>query len=145
MNNQRQDVGLLLDTNVISEVMKPKPINSVQAWLDAQNHENISISSISVAEILFGIEVLPKGKRKETLTQAFNHFMQFFDSRVLAFDINTARHYAELAGVARNVGLGFPVPDAYIAAIAKAHGLAVVTRDVAPFRAVGLAVVNPFE
>jgi toxin FitB len=136
---------IVLDTNVVSEAMKPEPHPAVQAWLDEQAAETLYLSSVTLAELLFGIGTLPAGRRKDALAQTLDGLLDLFGDRVLAFDTNAARHYAELAITARAAGKGFPTPDGYIAAIATARGFSVATRDVAPFKAVGLNVINPWE
>ena len=136
---------IVLDTNVVSEAMKATPNPVVLAWLDEQAAETLYLSSVTLAELLFGIGVLPAGRRKEALAQMLDGLLALFEDRVLAFDTAAARRYADLAVTARAVGKGFPTPDGYIAAIAKARGFTVATRDVAPFKAVGLNVINPWE
>lgn len=136
---------IVLDTNVVSEAMKAEPNSAVRAWLDEQVAETLYLSSVTLAELLFGIGALPAGRRKNALNQVLDGLLGLFGDRVLAFDIDAARHYAELAVTARVAGKGFPTPDGYIAAIANAHGFTVATRDVAPFQAAGLNVINPWE
>ncbi|MCH2394632.1 type II toxin-antitoxin system VapC family toxin [Oceanibaculum sp.] len=136
---------ILLDTNIVSEAIKPEPHPSVLAWLDAQAAETLFLSSITVAELLFGIGVLPKGKRKETLAERIARLLSQFADRILPFDTEAARHYADLAVQARTAGRGFPTPDGYIAAIAAAHGFAVATRDNSAFTAAGLTVIDPWK
>lgn len=136
---------IVLDTNVVSEAMKPGPHPAVQAWLDEQAVETLYLSSVTLAEMLFGIGTLPAGRRKDALAQTLDGLLELFRDRVLAFDTDAARHYAELAVAARAAGKGFSTPDGYIAAIAAAHGFSVATRDVAPFRAAGVKVINPWE
>ena len=136
---------IVLDSNVVSEAMKPNPNPAVQAWLDEQAAETLYLSSITLAELLFGIGSLPAGRRKNALTQTLDGLLDLFGDRVLAFDIDSARHYAELAVKARSAGKGFPTPDGYIAGIAAARGFTVATRDIAPFQAAGLNVINPWE
>lgn len=136
---------IVLDTNVVSEAMKAEPNPVVRAWLDEQVAETLYLSSVTLAELLFGIGVLPSGRRKDALTQTLDGLLELFADRVLAFDTDAARNYAELAVTARAAGNGFPTPDGYIAAIASAHGFTVATRDVAPFQAAGLNVINPWE
>lgn len=136
---------ILLDTNVVSEAMKPEPHPAVRAWLDEQAAETIYLSSVTFAELLFGIGALPAGRRKHAMSLALDGLLELFGNRVLAFDTDSARHYAELAVAARAAGKGFPTPDGYIAAIAAAHRFTVVTRDVAPFEAAGLKVIDPWQ
>lgn len=136
---------ILLDTNVISEAMKPGPDDAVRAWLDEQAAETLYLSSVTIAELLFGIGALPAGKRKDRLTEALDGVMELFADRVLPFDVAAARHYADLAVKARAAGKGFPTPDGYIAAIAASRRFAVATRDTSAFDAAGVAVINPFN
>jgi toxin FitB len=136
---------IVLDTNVVSEAMKPNPHPAVKAWLDEQAAETLYLSSVTLAELLLGIGSLPVGRRKNALTQTLDGLLDLFGDRVLAFDTDSARQYAELAMKARSAGKGFPTPDGYIAAIATARGFTVATRDVAPFQAAGLNVINPWE
>lgn len=136
---------ILLDTNVISEAMKPVPVDAVRAWLDEQAAETLYLSSVTIAELLYGIDALPAGKRKDRLTEALDGVMELFANRILPFDITAARHYADLAVKARTAGKGFPTPDGYIAAIAAARGFTVATRDTTAFDAAGVAVINPWN
>ena len=102
------------------------------------------MSSITLAELLYGIGALPSGRRKDVLADALDGLLDLFGSRVLSFDAEAARHYAQLATKARAAGYGFPTPDGYIAAIASANGFTVATRDTSPFNAAGVAVINPW-
>lgn len=136
---------ILLDTNVISEAMKPAPDDTVRAWLDEQAAETLYLSSVTIAELLYGIGALPAGKRKDRLTEAMDGVMELFADRVLPFDIAAARRYADLAVKARAAGKGFPTPDGYIAAIAASRGFAVATRDTSAFDTAGVAVINPWN
>jgi len=135
---------IVLDTNVVSEAMKPAPHPSVKAWLDEQAAETLYLSSVTLAELLFGIGSLPAGKRKNALGETLDGLLELFGERVLSFDTEAARHYADLAVKARAAGKGFPTPDGYIASIAAAHGFIVATRDTSPFEAAGVAVINPW-
>lgn len=135
---------ILLDTNVVSETMKPEPHPSVCDWLDAQAAETLFLSSVTLAELMFGIGTLPKGKRKDKLAAALDGVLALFEVRILPFDIEAARHYADLAVKARAAGKGFPTPDGYIAAIAAAHGFTVASRDTSAFTAAGLTVIDPW-
>ncbi|MDR0770085.1 MAG: type II toxin-antitoxin system VapC family toxin [Burkholderiales bacterium] len=137
---------IVLDTNVLSEVAKPGLAAApVKAWIDAQVAETLYLTSVTVAEVLFGLRTMPAGKRREALAQTMDGIIEVFADRILAFDTNAARHYADLAAMAQAAGKGFPAPDSYIAAIAFAYGFTVATRDVAPFKAAGLTVINPWE
>jgi len=136
---------IVLDTNVVSEAMKPAPSPAVRVWLDNQAAETLYLSSVTVAELLFGIAALPVGKRKTMLADTVEGLLALFHDRVLPFDIEAARRYAELATLARARGRGFPTPDGYIAAIAASRGFIVASRDAAPYAAAGVAVINPWE
>ena len=136
---------IVLDTNVVSEAMKPEPHPAVRAWLNDQAAETLYLSSVTLAELLFGIRALPAGKRKNMLAQALDGLMGLFGNRVLAFDTDAAQHYAELAVMAKAGGRGFPTPDGYIAAIAVSRGFIVASRDTVPYEAAGVAVINPWK
>ena len=136
---------IVLDTNVVSEAMQAQPTPAVRAWLDAQVAETLYLSSITLAEMLFGIGTLPVGRRKDAMTKTLDGLLDLFADRVLAFDADAVRSYAELAVAARAAGKGFSLADGYIAAIARARGFIVATRDVAPFQALGITVINPWE
>lgn len=135
---------ILLDTNVISEAMKPEPHAGVRDWLDAQAAETVFLSSVTLAELMFGIGALPDGKRKNHLTLTLDGVTELFEGRILPFDTAAARHYVGLAVRARAAGKGFPTPDGYIAAIAAANGFAVASRDTSAFMAAGLTVIDPW-
>lgn len=136
---------IVLDTNVVSEAMKPAPDPAVRAWLDAQLAETLYLSSVTVAELLFGISALPGGKRKDLLTEAVDGLLALFSHRVLPFDMDAAVRFADLATLARSKGRGFPTPDGYIAAIAASRQFIVASRDTAPYAAAGVTVVNPWQ
>ncbi|MDQ7731053.1 type II toxin-antitoxin system VapC family toxin [Halomonas sp. SpR8] len=136
---------IVLDTNVVSEAMKPEPDPAVRAWLNEQSAETLYLSSVTLAELLFGIASMPNGKRKDMLSESLDGLMQLFRERVLPFDTDAARKYADLAVIARTAGRGFPVPDGYIAAIAASQGYQVASRDMAPFGAANVDVINPWE
>ncbi|ATW30232.1 VapC toxin family PIN domain ribonuclease [Candidatus Williamhamiltonella defendens] len=138
---------IVLDTNVVSESMKPQPHPAVRAWLNDQAVETLYLSSVTLAELLFGIGTLPTGKRKSMIEQALNGLMGLFKARVLPFDTDAARHYAELAvtAKAKAKGQGFPTPDGYIAAIAASRGFIVASRDISPYEAARVTVINPWN
>jgi predicted nucleic acid-binding protein len=135
---------ILLDTNVVSEAMKPEPAPAVRAWLDAQAAETLYLSSVTIAELMFGIGALPRGGRRDRLTRVLDGVLELFADRILPFDTGAARRYAELAVRARAAGKGFPTPDGYIAAIAAAQGFAVASRDTSAFTAAGITVIDPW-
>lgn len=98
---------IVLDTNVVSEAMKREANPAVRAWLNEQIAETLYLTSVTLAEMLFGIAVLPVGKRRNTLTRALDGLLALFGDRVLPFDLDAARHYTDLAVAARKPGVGF--------------------------------------
>jgi len=135
---------IVLDTNVVSEAMRPEPAQCVRDWLNDQPIETLYTTAITLAEIHFGLARLPVGRRKEVLADQFELIARIWQGRVLPFDAHAARHYAVLAVAAHTSGRGFPTPDGYIAAIAAAHGFIVATRDVTPFKAASIQTINPW-
>ena len=136
---------IVLNTSVVAEAMKPESNLAVRAWLNDQAAETLYLSSVTLAELLFGIRALPMGKRKNMLDRALNELLELFADRVLPFDTDAARHYADLAVTARDAGRGFPTPDGYIAAIAASRGFVVASRDTAPYEAAGVTVIDPWK
>jgi predicted nucleic acid-binding protein len=136
---------IILDTNVISEAMKPESNPVVRRWLNEQPSESLYLTAVTLAELLFGIGVLPEGRRKKMLKEILEGMLGLFENRILSFDVGAAHCYAELAAKARSMGKGFPVPDGYIAAIAASRGFIVATRDTNPFATVGLRTANPWS
>lgn len=136
---------ILLDTNVVSAVMAPAPPESVLAWLDAQPSAGLFLSTITIAEIGYGLRCLPAGRRRQTLEDRFRQFIALgFEQRILPFDLPAAQRYAELMGHRKEIGRPMSVPDGEIAAIALARSLAVATRNVADFEDCGLELIDPF-
>lgn len=136
----------LLDTHVLSEVMRPKPSTAVLAWLDEQDADQIWVSTISRAEIALGIALLPDGLRKQGLRQAaLAMFDEEFWGRSLVFDDQAADRYAVIVAQRRKQGRPISVEDAQIAAIALTQDLAIATRNSADFEGIeGLLVINPW-
>ena len=137
---------ILLDTNVVSEVMKARPAEAVVTWMNGQNSQKLYVSSITIGEISYGLRILPDGKRRSGLRERFERFVAVaFDQRVLAYDESAARIYGDLMGDRKEIGLPMSVPDGQIAAIARLNHLAVATRNVLDFEHCGIDVLNPFE
>lgn len=137
---------IVLDTNVVSEPMKPNGNPSVLAWLDSQSAETLYLTTTSLSELLVGVGILPEGRRKDGLGVALAELVtQLFGDRILSFDQEAAVAYTSLISRARASGRHIAVADGQIAAIAAVRGFAVATRDTAPFEAAGVPIINPFE
>ena len=136
---------ILLDTNVVSEALRPDPNTKVISWLDGQIWETLYLSAITVAELRMGAAVLPDGRKKDLLVDRLeNRIFPLFEGRILAFDEPTAAVYAQIRSTARKQGKAVAAADGYIAATAKLHRMVVATRDISPFLATGLKVFNPW-
>ena len=137
---------ILLDTNVISELMRPKPDGTVLAWVAARPRATLYASSISKAEILYAITLLPKGRRRAALAAAAEAiFSEDLAGRVLPFDTGAAASYAAVVVARREAGSPIDGFDALIAATALAAGAGIATRDTGGFAECGLTVINPWE
>ena len=137
---------ILLDTHVISEPFKLTADVAVLNWIDAQMIESLYLSTISLAELRFGIAALSPGKRRDTLHTSFEQrILPLFAGRILPFDAAASEAYAVLRARARAQGKAIAPADGYIAATAISHGLMVATRDTGPFEAAGLKVINPWS
>ena len=136
---------IVLDTNVISELWKIEPYPNVLAWIDAQAVETLYLSAITVAELRYGLATMPEGKRRTIYQDRLEgEVLPAFTARVLPFDLDASRAYAELMARARAGGRAIDRADGYIAATAVARSFAVATRDTGPFEAAGLKVINPW-
>jgi predicted nucleic acid-binding protein len=137
---------IILDTNVVSEPTKADGNRRVRDWLDDQIAETLYLTSISLSELLLGVQVLPDGKRREGLAAALTELLtELFGPRILPFDQQAATVYAARVSRARASGRAISMADGQIAAIAAVHGFTVATRDTAPFIAASVPVVNPWE
>jgi toxin FitB len=137
---------IILDTNVISEPLKLHADPAVIRWLDAQHPETLYLSAVTLSEVLLGIALLPAGKRKRGMELAAQSLhAKLFAGRFLSFDREAAIAFSLLGSRAAAKGYPISMADCQIAAIAAVHGFAVATRDIAPFKAAGVAVVNPWE
>jgi toxin FitB len=137
---------ILLDTNIISELMKTTPHPSVLAWINQQLNDTLFICSITVAEISYGLKVLPTGQRQKLLETRFEQFTtQAFYERILSFTTVTAQLYGEIMGYRKTLGRPLSILDGQIAAIALANNMAIATRNIKDFNDCGLELINPFD
>ncbi|KML59256.1 plasmid stability protein StbB [Burkholderia cepacia] len=136
---------ILVDTNVIAEPLRREPSAAVIAWLDAQNAETLFLAAISLAEIRFSVAALPEGRRRDQLHQSIEQrVLPLFRGRILPFDDAASKAYASLRARARAAGTAIAPSDGFIAATAESSGLIVATRDVTPFEAMGVRVIDPW-
>lgn len=136
---------IVLDTNIISELWRIEPNPSVLTWIDAQMVETLYLSAVTVAELRYGLATMPAGKRRAVYQQRLEQeVLPVFTGRVLAFDLEASRMYAELMAGAKAKGKAIDREDGYIAATVAAKGFIVATRDASPFEAVGLTVIDPW-
>ena len=136
---------ILLDTNVLSEALKPLPSPIVLRWLAAQEPSSVFTTSVTQAEVLYGIETLPPGKRRTRLLAAVQKmFAEEFEGRILPFDEDSARAFAGIVAARDAAGRPISQFDAMIAAIARSHRAAVATRNTADFQHCGIDLINPW-
>ncbi len=136
---------IVLDTNVVSELMRSAPEPAVLTWIDAIQAATVFVSAITRAEILYGIALVPDGKRRDRLEQAAQTaFATYFRGRILPFDSEAADAFAPLAASRRQAGRPISLADAQIAAIARSRGAELATRNVPDFEGCGIEIVNPW-
>ena len=137
---------ILVDTNVLSELWRVAPDPGVLSWVDAQAMETLHLSAITVAELRFGVASMPEGRRRSIYQDRLEReVLPAFTGRVLPFDLDASQAYATLMARARREGKAISTADGYIAATAASRALMVATRDVAPFQAAGVKVINPWN
>lgn len=137
---------VLLDTNVVSEMMRPEASPIVLKWFSRQHSQELYSSSVSLAEIFYGIQLLPRGKRRdELLAGAEKMFTNVLAGRLFAFEDEAAHACARIASVRRKAGRPIAEMDAQIAAIAHVHGATLATRNSADFEDCGIRLVNPWR
>ena len=136
---------IILDTNILSELMRPQPSEIVTRWVSQQSAPSLFITTITQAEIWYGLALLPLGQRRTVLEKTIEEmFAEDFNQRVLSFDTAAARTYAAITAGRRSVGRPIGQSDAQIAAIALSCGALVATRNVTDFEGCGITVLNPW-
>ena len=136
---------IVLDTNVLSELMRSRPTARVVEWVDGHGAQTLAITSITAAELLYGVVRLRQSKRKVQLTAAIDALVhEDFASRVLAFDGPAAEHYADIVAERERRGRPISAADAQIAAICRSHDASLATRNVRDFDGAGLTVLDPW-
>ena len=135
---------IILDTNVLSALMRNVPDVQVVAWLDRQPRASIWTTAVTVFEVHLGLEVMATGKRKSVLSEEFDRLLNQIDHRVAAFDEEAGRQAANLAAARRTKGRVIELRDTMIAGIVLAHHASLATRNVAHFSDISAAIVNPW-
>lgn len=137
---------IVLDTNVISETMRVEPNANVMAWLNDQHLASLWLTTVTVAELRFGAARLAEGRRRSTLIERIETAVtEIFSGRIAVFDVDAAKFLADRAAAAEARGERVEFADAAIASTALVRGFSVATRDTAPFRAMGVEVVDPWS
>ncbi len=137
---------IILDTNVVSEPLKPLPERKVLDWLNAQNPETLYLTTVTLAELLAGVEVMPAGRRRKELQQAlYAQVMQLFDGRILAFDQQAAQVFAQINASAQAAGNPISFADCAIASIVSTRGFMLATRNVRDFKGTNIEILNPWS
>lgn len=136
---------IVLDTNVVSETMRPAPSPAVIAWLNGQDLPTLYLTAVSLAELRFGIARLDEGRSKADLSERLDRMLDHvFQGRILPFTAATAQAFADRMAAARRNGRAVGFQDGMIAACVAASGFSIATRDTSPFEAMGLQVVDPW-
>ncbi|KAB8294362.1 type II toxin-antitoxin system VapC family toxin [Bifidobacterium avesanii] len=137
---------IVLDTNVVSEIIsRPKPNEAVRDWIISQPLTDMYLTSITVAELLFGVALLDESRKKQRIKQAVSACIETFRNRTIPFDSRAAPHYAVIVAARQRMGNRIGPQDAMIAAIARSRGMAVATRNVRDFEGTGVELINPWE
>jgi predicted nucleic acid-binding protein len=137
---------IVLDTNVISELLRPTPAKQVETWLAAQDGATVYFTTVGEAELLHGLAILPEGKRRAALAKAVEAILEEdFNSRILPFDRAAARAYATIAAERRSKGRPISQFDCQIAAIARTYEAAIATRNITDFNGCGITVIDPWK
>ncbi len=136
---------VLLDTNVVSELMRKAPDPTVAVWAAGHRLESLFFSAVGEAELRYGAAILPTGQRRATLISDIEKMLgEAFENRVLPFDSGAARAYADIAAKRRSTGRPVGAPDCQIAAIARSRRMALATRNIRDFEDVGIEIVDPW-
>jgi predicted nucleic acid-binding protein len=136
---------ILLDTNVLSEFIRPKPDEGVKRWLDSLDAAAIATTAITAAELLYGVARLPEGRRKKQLSESVRGLIdEDLNGRVEPFDATAATHYADLVSDRETAGRPISVADAQIAAICRKLGATLATRNARDFEGTGVEILDPW-
>lgn len=137
---------IILDTNVLSELMRTGPDLRVQSWVDSQLRAQLYTTVITQAELLYGVEIAPAGRRREQLQQAVQRMLsRLLAGHVLSFDNAAAEAFAPIAARRRKLGRPIDHPDAQIAAIVRIHNASLATRNISDFANCGIELIDPWQ
>ena len=136
---------IVLDTNVLSEAMKPTPDPAVARWMVRERGRGLFTTAVSEAEIIYGITILPDGRRKRELETAAQGIFGLFAGRIFPFDSAAAREFAQIVADRRRAGRPIEDFDAQIAAITRSRGMTLATRDMQDFAGTGLQLIDPWQ
>ncbi|MDP9799610.1 putative nucleic acid-binding protein [Catenuloplanes nepalensis] len=136
---------IVLDSNVVSEFMRPAPDPLVVAWLRSNSSEGLHTTTITVAEIRYSIACLPQGRRKDDLQQAADEIFAAFPAQILPFDLAAANAYAEITANRKRLGRTISASDAQIAAICNSRPATLATRNIKDFTDTGIALLDPWQ
>ena len=136
---------IILDTHVVSEPLKAAPDTAVLDWLNAQEPQTLFLTTVNLAELLAGAELLPAGRRRDALVQALtSQVVVLFGGRILSLDVKAANAFAETNASAQAQGNPIGFADCTIAAIARANGFALATRNLRDFKGAGVSLIDPW-
>jgi toxin FitB len=135
---------IIIDTNVVSELMRPEPDPGVASWVRARDRRELRMTAISLAEVRYGIARLPDGRRKQVLLGAADEIFSAFADQILPVDAAAAEYYAVIASSRERAGKPIPGFDALIAAVCRSQGATLATRNVSDFDGTGIEIINPW-
>ncbi|MEM9777580.1 MAG: type II toxin-antitoxin system VapC family toxin [Chloroflexota bacterium] len=135
----------LLDTNILSEMVKERPNQGVISWIDSQTNADLFLSTITIAEIERGVNRLPQSQKRKVYESFLLTIIKNYGDNIIPINLDEAREWGKIMARSETIGRRLPVADAFIAATASIHDLTLVTRNVSDFEAVGLKLLNPWE
>jgi len=135
---------IILDTNVVSELMRPEPAPQVASWVRDRDRRELRTTTITLAEVRYGIARLPDGRRKQVLLAAADDIFTAFEDQVLPVDTAAAENYAVIASSRERAGKPITSFDALIAAVCRSRGAALATRNVSDFEGTGIEIIDPW-